>query len=258
MVATGSGVAQMHDNQDKTMTCDEHSRGRDRLARFCEVREQTVGAPRGPIEIDAGTNGGVTVKGWSRADVLIRARIETAAPSDAEARSTASQIQFASGSGHIQPQGPETDHDHNWSVSYEVFVPHQMDVDARAHNGGVHLQDLKGHVTVRTVNGGVHLARLAGDVSGQTVNGGVHVELMGDRWDGKGMDLQTTNGGVHIQAPGTYSAHFETSTENGSTHMDFPVMVKDKRTKAMSFDMGSGGTTIRAATTNGGVKISHI
>ncbi len=137
----------------------------------------------------------------------------------------------------------------------KIFLPHQTAFDATTHNGGIHIQDVKGAITFHTTNGGVHLARIAGNVTGRTTNGGLHVELTGDRWDGSGLDVQTTNGGVVLRVPSSYSAHVETSTVNGGMSIDFPVTVQGHITKEMSFDIGGGGPTIHVATTNGGVKI---
>ncbi len=248
------GYGQMVDNQDKTMTCDEHNHW-NHLATHCEIKEQTMAASSGAIEINPGSNGGVSVKGWSRSDVLVRAKIETAAPSDGEARGMVSAIRFASGSGHLVAAGPTHDENHYWSVSYEIFVPHQTDFHATSDNGGIHVQDVKGNLSFSTSNGGLHLARIAGEVKGRTTNGGVHLELAGDHWDGSGLDLETTNGGVHVNVPSAYSAHFETSTTNGGMHVDFPVMVQGKISKDLSFNIGSGGPTLRVTTTNGGVHI---
>jgi len=248
------GFSQMLDNQEKTMTCDEHNHS-NRLSSHCEIKEQTMAAGMGAIQINPGPNGGVSVKGWSRGDMLVRAKIETAAPSDAEARGMVGQIRFASGSGHLVAEGPNGDENHNWSVSYEIFVPHQTDFNATSSNGGIHVQDVKGTITFNTTNGGVHLARLGGHVTGRTENGGVHVELAGDRWDGTGLDVETTNGGVHMNIPSAYSAHVETSTVNGGVQVEFPITVQGHITKDLSFNIGSGGATIRATTTNGGVKI---
>ena len=212
-------------------------------------------ASSGAIEINPGMNGGVTVKGWNRSDMLVRAKIETAATSDGEARGMVGQVRFASGSGHLVAEGPSSDEDHYWSVSYEIFVPHQTDFKATSHNGGIHVQDVKGTISFNTTNGGVHLARLAGNVKGTTTNGGVHIELIGDRWDGNGLDVETTNGGVHMNVPSSYSAHVETSTVNGGMHVEFPVTVQGQITKELSFNIGSGGPTIHVTTTNGGVHI---
>src|SRR5690348_16483591 len=203
-------------NPTPTLSCEHNGFHQNRLVTHCEMNEQTMGTTRGVIDINPGLNGGVTIKGWSRGDVLVRAQIQTAAETDSEARSMVQQIRIASGAGQIHAEGPSMDNYHNWSVSYEIFVPHQSDIEAKAHNGGIRIADVRGNIGFDALNGGVTLQRLGGDVHGHTTNGGLTVELAGDRWDGRGMDVATTNGGVKLDVPGSYNAHFETSTVNGS------------------------------------------
>jgi len=244
-------------NPTPTLSCEHNGFHQNRLVTHCEMKEQTMGTTRGVIDINPGLNGGVTIKGWSRGDVLVRAQIQTAAETDSEARSMVQQIRIASGAGQIHAEGPSMDNYHNWSVSYDIFVPHQSDIEAKAHNGGIRIADVRGNIGFDALNGGVTLQRLAGDVHGHTTNGGLTVELAGDRWDGRGMDVATTNGGVKLDVPGSYNAHFETSTVNGSVRTDFPVTVRGRIDHDLSFDSGGGGATIRAVTTNGGVRIGR-
>jgi hypothetical protein len=255
VIVAGCWPALAFQNPTTELNCSDRESHRNDLVRHCEMKEQNLGAPRGAIQIDPGGNGGITVKGWDRGDVLLRARIETAADTEAEARAIVSQISIASGGGNLQASGPETDRHHQWSVSYEVFVPRQSDIQAKTHNGGVRIADVRGNIEFDTVNGGVTLRRLAGVVHGRTTNGGLTVELAGDRWDGQGMDVTTTNGGVKLEVPQNYSAHFETATVNGNVRVDFPTTVQGRLNRNMSFDVGQGGATIKVTTTNGGVNI---
>src|SRR5882762_1874938 len=94
-------------NPTPKLSCEDRNSRNDRLVGHCEMKEQTLGAPRGAIQINPGMNGGVTVKGWSRGDVLVRARIETWGETDSDARSLTSQIRISSGAGQIQAEGPE-------------------------------------------------------------------------------------------------------------------------------------------------------
>jgi len=92
---------------------------------------------------------------------------------------------------------------------------------------------------------------------GRTTNGGVKVALTGSQWDGEGLDVTTTNGGVVLEVPSDYNAHLETGTVNGGVRMDFPVRVQGRLDRELSTDLGSGGPTIRARTTNGGVVVKR-
>ena len=246
-------LAQKRDNQERTLACDDSHWGSDRLVRHCEMREQTM--PASSLDIDAGVNCGVSVKGWSGSHILVRAKVEAAAPTKDGALELSGKVRLSNGS-RVHADGPENVHDKWWAVNYEIFGPWKTDVSAKAHNGGVHIQDVRGRIRFEAVNGGVTLARLAGDVQGETTNGGLNIDLAGERWDGQGMDVSTTNGGVRLNVPEGYSAHVETATVNGGMHVDFPVTVSGHIGKSLSFDVGKGGAKIRAVTTNGGVRIN--
>jgi DUF4097 and DUF4098 domain-containing protein YvlB len=238
-----------------SLSCSDHWSS-DRLVNHCEVREQTV-ASTGSLTVDAGKNGGVSVKGWDRNEVLVRARVNGVAPTQAEAEAITKQIIVQSGSGRVHADGPATRNDYHWSVSYEIFVPRQQDLSLESHNGGIAIADVTGQLSFTALNGGVVLKRVGGTVRGGTTNGGLVVELSGNRWDGEALDVKTTNGGIIISVPENYSAHLETGTVNGNLSIDFPVTVQGKITRELAVDLGSGGATVRAVTTNGGVKIKR-
>jgi hypothetical protein len=260
IATTLTAFAAKDDEKDKfkdkdkgSMACrdDWHS---DRLVSHCEIKEQTLPAS-GNISVDGRQNGGVSVKGWDRNEVLVRARIQTAAVTQAEADALAQQITIETAGAKIFANGPETGRDNAWSVSYEVFVPRRSDLSLVAHNGGIAISDVQGRLEFTAVNGGVALKRVGGTVHGGTTNGGLSIELTGDRWDGEEMDVKTTNGGISMSVPENYSAHLETGTVNGNLSIDFPVTVQGRITRELAVNLGSGGPTIRAMTTNGGVRV---
>jgi len=241
--------------QEKTMTCNDGDHWGD-SAHFCEIRETTVVAA-GQLNVDGGQNGGISVKGANRADILVRAKVQTSGNDDADARGLASQVQIEAAGARVRAVGPSTSGRRGWSVSFEIFVPNKTGLELQAHNGGISISDVQGRVSFTTVNGGVSLRRLAGTVEGHTTNGGVHLELASDHWEGDRCDVATTNGGVTIQIPSNYSAHLETSTVNGGMRVDFPVTVQGEVNRHLAVDLGSGGNLIRATTTNGGITVER-
>jgi DUF4097 and DUF4098 domain-containing protein YvlB len=227
----------------------------ERLVGHCEVREQTIAATGGVLSIDGRQNGGVSVKGWDQNQILVRARVQTGATTSGEAEGLAKQITIETGGGKIFASGPDNRRDYHWDVSYEVFVPRRSDLSLETHNGGIALAGVNGRIEFNALNGGVVLKQVGGNVHGTTTNGGVMVELAGDRWDGETLDVRTTNGGIVMSVPENYSAHLETGTVNGSLSIDFPVTVQGRITREIAVNLGSGGATVRAMTTNGGVRI---
>ena len=237
---------------EKQMTCE--SKGGGDRARSCKISEQTLGV-LGRLSVDAGHNGGVVVKGWTEGRTLVRAKVEAWAASDSEASLLAGQVHVETASGLLRATGPETSDGRGWAVSWQVFVPQATDLTLSAHNGGVHVSDVRGRVTAKTHNGGVHLTRVAGEISGTSHNGGVHVELVGSG----AVQLTTHNGGIHLGLPRAGGARVHAETNNGGIQSDFPMPeTRERRQRNVDFTIGAGGPAISLKTNNGGVHIRKL
>ncbi|HMF02665.1 MAG TPA: DUF4097 family beta strand repeat-containing protein [Terriglobia bacterium] len=254
--------AQMRDNRDMQLTCDNISREISRERSLsCEVRESNLG-PSGRLDIEPGHNGGITVKGWAQNSVLVRARLEAWAENDTEARNIASQIRVEAAGGQIRASGPDfdgflrSDRYRSWAVTFEIFTPWSTDLTMGSHNGGITISDIRGRIDFQSHNGGVRLARVAGDVKGETHNGEINAELNGNTWEGRQLELSTHNGGVTLLLPASYSASLETESNRGRLDSDFPVTVRGRLDeKNLNFNIGSGGPLIKVSTHNGGIRL---
>ena len=226
----------------------------DRRASHCEIREDTIGGAN-PLDIDAGPNGGIRIRGWDRGDVLVRSKIVGYGDTSADARRVVSGVRIETTGGRVRADGPSMDRDEHWSVSFDIQVPRTAMLTLNARNGGISIDDFRGTATFRTVNGGVSLSNVGGDLRGETSNGGVTVDLQGDHWDGAGLDVETRNGGVRLTLPANYSAQLETGTTNGRVNIEFPITVTGRLDRHITTTLGAGGSRLRAMTTNGGVTI---
>lgn len=225
-----------------------------------DLRESTISAG-GSLNIDAGRNGGIAVKGENRSDVLLRACVQAWGISDEAAKGIASNIKINTSGGIVKAEGPE---ENGWSVSFEARVPMNTNLKLNAHNGGISISSVDGNLEFETMNGGVNLSNVAGDVRGRTTNGGVNVSLSGNTWKGGGLDVQTTNGGVNLSLPEGYAANIETGTVNGGFKSDIPALnittedVKGNwgnRPKQVNTSINGGGAPIKVITKNGGIRI---
>jgi hypothetical protein len=222
----------------------------------CEVREVRLRAPGRAISVDGRENGAVEVEGWDRDSVAVRARIQTRARSEAEARDLAGRIRIESSGGTIAADGPATGHRQSWSVSYLLFVPRRSDLTVETHNGPIAVAGVSGRMELRAVNGPLVLDGVGGDVHGRTDNGPLNVTLHGRSWEGAGLDAETTNGPVVLTVPDGYSARLETGTVNGPMELDIPVTLQGRiNRRRITTTLGSGGAPVRAITTNGPVTI---
>jgi hypothetical protein len=245
----------MQNNTEKQMTCDNRGYDGDR-ARHCDIREQTLPSV-GRLSVE-GHNGSATVKGWLRSDVLVRARVDSVAETQAAADLLASQVSLDIGGGQVSSIGPDSIDNSWWSVSYEIFVPQATDVSVKTHNGGGTISDVRGQIRFDAHNGGVHLKRVAGDVGGSTHNGGIEVELMGTIWDGRQLEVSTYNGGITVTMPAGYSAHIQAETSSGRIQSDFPITVSGEvRPRQLDTNIGSGGPPIHLTTHNGQVTLKR-
>jgi hypothetical protein len=254
MIAAAAPAAQQVRTGDDW--CRDEHWGRDREG-FCEVREFTLSASGGVVHVDASPNGGITVEGGPRADILVQARVIATADSEARARDIARAVRVNVAGNTVDATGPRSEDREGWHVSYRLFTPTQASLNLRTVNGGISVMDVEGRIEVRTTNGGVKLTRLAGDVQGRTTNGGVNVDLDGATWRGEGLDVQTQNGGVKLSIPSDYSARLETGTVNGRIRVDFPVTVQGRIDRDLETTLGAGGPLVRVRTTNGGVNIAR-
>ncbi|MEO8597231.1 MAG: DUF4097 family beta strand repeat-containing protein [Candidatus Solibacter sp.] len=252
--------AQMHDNTQKQLSCADRAHDGDH-ARHCEVREQTLPAI-GRLNVDGGANGGVSIKGWLRNEVLVRARIEASGETEGAAANLASRVMVDGNGGQVKASGPQGGQNLGWSVSYEIFVPQATDLTMTTNNGGIAIADVRGQIRFETRNGGVDLKRVEGDISGETSNGGISVDLAGANWSGRQMDLKTRNGGVQLTAPSRLSANIVAESGLGSIQSDFPMpqtngLNNRERSRKVEFAVGAGGPPIHIATGNGGIRLKR-
>jgi hypothetical protein len=244
-------TAQRARHADGIGRCRDHDWNDDYRSHYCEVRESGFKAG-GAVSVDPGQNGAIRFSGWDRDSVAVTATIQTQAQTDEDARALARDIRIVISNGSIRADGPGTGHRQSWSVSFDISVPRRTDLTARTVNGPISVDDVAGKMELVAVNGPVHLDAVGGDVHARTTNGPLIVTLDGAKWDGTGLDSETSNGPVVLTIPANYSAHLETGTVNGPMSFDFPITVQGRfSSRNIETDIGGGGPTIRAVTTNG-------
>ncbi len=232
-----------------------YSSGDDKVS-YKETREMTLRAGS-LLNVDGGRNGGIKVRGEDRADVLVRACVQTQSTTDEAARAIARNIRIETSSN---VRAENTTDKSSWAVSYEILVPRLTNLKLSTHNGGIAISGVEGTMEFEALNGGVSLSDVAGEVKGKTTNGGVSVTLSGNSWKGNGLDVETKNGGVHLLIPETYAARIETGTINGGFKSEISQLNVERNERnrgvRLNTDLNGGGAPIRVVTTNGGVKIS--
>ena len=181
--------------------CNDGGNG-DR-ASFCEVREETVSGVN-PLDVDAGRNGGIRVRGWDRGDVLVRARIVGYADTDAEARRIVSGVRLTTTGGSVRAEGPD-------GGARRPLVGQLRDPGA-AHGAADAQHQQRRDLDRRTSTAPRSFAPTTAASRSTTSpatsaarrpTAACTIDLAGDRWDGAGLDVETRNGGIRMSCPNT-------------------------------------------------------
>ncbi|HJU90138.1 MAG TPA: hypothetical protein VJ672_12135 [Gemmatimonadaceae bacterium] len=231
--------------------CDRNGWDNDRRERFCEIREYGFRPSGSPIQIDAGHNGGIMVRGWNRDSVAVSARIQVEARTMDRAREAARAITIEAGQNGIRANRSDASSSTGWSVTFVVYVPHRTSLRAETYNGPIGVDEVTGDMTLRAHNGPLSLRNIGGDVRARTTNGPLTVDLEGKSWQGAGLDAETQNGPVDLTIPEGYSARLTTGTTNGPMRIGFPVTIQGRFDRRINTTLGEGGPPIRVITTNG-------
>lgn len=149
--------------------CRNDNWGNSDYERHCEVRESTM--PAGPLNVDAGQNGGIVIEGWDRNEIRVRAVAHGNARSEARAKELAGQVQVQAGGGRVNGET------RNGGVTLAIPDNYNAELETRTVNGGLNIEfpiTIQGELTSRrgistTLGSGGPLVRV------RTTNGGVRI-----------------------------------------------------------------------------------
>ncbi len=223
-------------------------------------------------------NGSITIRGGETADCNVIAQITARAGSDEEAKKLADETKVT-----LEPSGnkltakvqqPSCFMNQSVSVSFDVTLPNQANLELTTHNGSVDITNITGQVNATTHNGRVTADSVSGAMKLQTHNGKITCkEISGDMelltHNGSveadcsksasavcDISIVTHNGGIDFTAPPNLSAEVDVSTHNGSIDTDLPITVTGEVSKRqLRGTISQGQGKLRLETHNGSIKI---
>ena len=251
----------------------------------CTMRakyERTVqlSAPLSPESVfEAQThNGSITINGADTAECSLAATIVTRAATEEQAMELSDQVNVT-----LVPSGnrltvkidkPTNLINKSVSVSLDVELPNQTDLQLITHNGSVKITDINGLLNATTHNGKVTTENVAGTTTLKTHNGSVTCnEISGDSQltthngsvkafyadsasSNCDISMTTHNGSIELATPPDYSAQVNASTNNGSINTDLPITVTGKVSKSkLTGTIGAGEGQLHLETYNGSIII---
>lgn len=251
------GISMTYAQQPKNtsgvrLTCLSNPDPWNSLSYSCAEKEVTIPSGSTKIEIVAGGQGAIAVKGWNRKEFKVRILSESWAKSTEEAKKTLESITYKFERNKLTAVFPKsTSYQLPWGVSFEVMVPDVYDVNLSTENGAIYVDNLKGNITADAVNGAVYLNQVGGKVNGKSVNGRVETNIEASAWDGEYLNVGTENGDVAFSFSKKFSAQLNTETEGGK------IFIEDK---AYSFNvfkktLNEGGKPVTASSKNGNILV---
>jgi len=123
------------------------------------------------------------------------------------------------------------------SLRFEITVPPDTEVRARADSGGIRVEGVKGPVVCKTDSGGIHISEIGSDVRAEADSGGIHIR------DVKGMvHAKADSGGIEaLEIAGSVDAQ----TDSGG------IQVSQTTAAPVKARADSGGATVRLAPAGG-------
>jgi len=223
-------------------------------------------------------NGSITINGADVADCNLTATIVARAETEEDAKELAEKIKVT-----LEPLGnrltarierPTNLRNKSVSVSLDINVPNQTNlelltqngsvgitditgqVNAATHNGKVTAEKVSGSAILNTYNGSIICTEISGDTQLRTHNGSVKVFYSKDSPSVCSISLTTYNGGIYFSAPPDLSAQVNASTHNGSINTDLPIQVSGKVSKSkLTGTIGTGQGKLHLETYNGSIRI---
>ena len=223
-------------------------------------------------------NGSITINGADVAECNMTATIVARAATDEEARELAEKVKVT-----LVPSGnrlttkidkPTRLINKSVSVSLDIEVPNQTDLELVTHNGAIVLADIEGKINatthngkvtteningttvLKTHNGSVTCREISGDSQLSTHNGGVKAFYSGSASTACDISMITHNGSIELATPPGYSAQVKASTSNGSINTDLPITVTGKVSKSkLTGTIGTGEGQLHLETHNGSIRI---
>ena len=223
-------------------------------------------------------NGSITITGADVTDCNLTATIIARATTEEDAKKLAERTTIK-----LEPFGdkltakidkPTFRMNQSVSVSLDVQVPNQTDLELTTHNGAIIItnitgrlngtthngkitaEQISGTVELRTHNGSVICREVSGDTQLKTHNGNVKLYYSEAAPSLCNISLITYNGSIDLTTPSNFSGKVDASTHNGSIRTDLPITVVGKVSKSkLTGTIGAGRGKLHLETHNGSIRI---
>ncbi len=178
--------------------CDIHMGDWSRAKYERTVQQQ---APLGPgsTVVAQTSSGTVTITGADVTNCSVVAQIRVQAPTEEEAREIAEQVKIKLGSvGQtltVKAEKPPIKRQRSISISYDITVPKQTNVDCASSYGAIKLSNIDGNVKGKTSSGSISAENIQGSAQLDTSYGPVTCKNI----TGDNIQLKSSSGSIRAE-----------------------------------------------------------
>jgi len=223
--------------------------------------------------------GSITVVGANTADCNVVATISVQAPTEEEAAEIAEKVNI-----HLETLGKtltvradkrHVKNNRSISISYQITVPMQTNIECASSYGSIELADTSGYVKAHTTYGSIDYDRINGQIQVDTTYGSVDCRkiisdelTVGSTYGNIDIEysdtapaqiqanVSTTYGSIDFTAPTGFTGRVELATSYGSVKTELPIVVKGKiSNKRIEGTIGEGSGNLSLKTTYGSISL---
>jgi len=197
------------------------------LTRTSTRRETRRFSYGGTVTLIAAPRGSITIEGWSRNEVELRADIELKGPTEADLDQLAAvnNFVFDEDLNHLSVLTTGT-HDRMfmkraaknfpkkllnlpWKIDYRLRVPATTDLEISAGHGSVKLSGAEGALRIRANESETALTLTGGTVSTTVAAGVITFTVLSRSWRGNGADIRIASGTINVELPPGFSGDID-------------------------------------------------
>jgi hypothetical protein len=234
----------------------------------------------GTLTIIGAPEGSITVEGWSRSEVEVRAEIQLRADTEQDLDRLAAVNGFVLDEdlNHLRVLTIGT-HDRAfmkaraknfpkkllglpWKIDYRIRVPMSVDLDINAGRGPISLAAVEGNIRVSSPQSEIKLEFAGGTLSTTVGAGKVDLKVLGRSWRGVGADIKVAVGDIVVELPAGFSGDLDADIlragEIENTYEALEAREKPGITKQqVKARMGSGGGFLKLTVGDGRIFIKR-
>ena len=232
----------------------------------------------GAVTLVGAPSGSITIEGWQRSEVEVRAELELHAPSVSEldllaavdtfvVDEDANHIRIITTGTHdkkflkrVARNFPKTLIAAPWKIDYRIKVPAMCDVAIDAGNGPIKLSGVEGSIRINALESVVDLSLTGSDLSLLIQKGTVNFTIPARAWHGLRAEIKVAAGNLIVDLMPGFSGEINADVlRTGEVKALFPNLEPRERNsigpRSVRARAGSGGAMLMFTVGDGTIQI---